>query len=146
MASGLFRITQRAHYGLLLMTELAARYRAGGVLALEEMARSAGLSQGFLEQVAARLKKAGLVAGRRGAGGGYRLARPPRRITVADALEAVEGPLIVFDCVGGPIRCALAGTCANHGLWTRVRKGINDNLRSLTLAEIAGLKHRKKRR
>ena len=59
----------------------------------EQLARSQSIPQNFLENILTELRRAGIVRTRRGADGGYQLARPAAEITVADVLRAVEGPL-----------------------------------------------------
>jgi len=135
----LFKVPQKIHHGLLLTTELAARYAGGRTVSLQEIAATAGISQGFLEQVAFALRRAGIIVGRRGAGGGYRLARDPARLTVADVLVAIEGPISVMDCLGDDRSCVLADHCANRNIWMKVRGLITSALKSTTIAEAAGI-------
>ena len=87
----------RAEYGVRVMVELARRGSDGerGCVSLAEIADGDGLPLAYLEHLAARLRKAGLVESRRGAHGGYLLARPPAEISLGDVLRAVHGT--VFD-------------------------------------------------
>lgn len=87
----LLKVTSKAKLGLKLVSALAA-LKDGEVLSLMEAAREAGASRKFLEQVAGLLRKAGLIKAQRGAAGGYRLNRPASAITVAEVLDAIEGP------------------------------------------------------
>jgi Rrf2 family transcriptional regulator, cysteine metabolism repressor len=135
----LFKVPQKIHHGLLLTTELATRYAEKRTVSLQEIAQTAGISQGFLEQVAFPLRKAGIIAGRRGSGGGYRLAKDPARLTVADVLAAIEGPISVMDCLGDQGLCALSDCCANRNVWMKVRGLITKTLTNMTVAEAAGL-------
>src|SRR2546421_12856757 len=85
----------RAEYGVRVMVELARR-NAGGdpeCVSLTEIADGDGLPLAYLEHLAARLRKAGLVESRRGAHGGYLLARPAEEITMAEGVEVPEGAI-----------------------------------------------------
>ena len=135
----LFSVPKKVHHGLLLVTELAGRYGSGRPLTLEEMAVRTGISQGFLEEVAAVLRSAKIIAGRRGAGGGYELKRDPRRLSVAEVLEAFVGPLAMIECLDGRSECLMADSCANRNVWLKVQNQVAATLRGLTVAEAAGL-------
>jgi len=139
-----FKVPQKIHHGLLLVTELAAIYGSGRTLSLQDVAGTAGISQGFLEQVAQPLRRAGIIVGRRGAGGGYRLAAAPEDLTVADVLVAIEGPLAVIDCLTDKNSCALAVSCANRDVWMKIRSQVLSTLKKLTISEAAGLKRRRR--
>ena len=87
------RITAKADYAVRAAAELAAVEANGVPVKGEVLARSQGIPQNFLENILTELRRAGIVRTRRGADGGYQLARPAAEITVADVLRAVEGPL-----------------------------------------------------
>ena len=87
------RITAKADYAVRAAVELAAAQPDGAPVKGEHLAKSQGIPQNFLENILTELRRAGIVRTRRGADGGYQLARPAREITVADVLRAVEGPL-----------------------------------------------------
>src|SRR5918995_3650434 len=86
------RITAKADYALRAALELAAS-PDGEPIKGERLAESQGIPLQFLEHILLELKHAGLIQARRGARGGYWLARRPEQITVADVIRAVEGPL-----------------------------------------------------
>ncbi len=134
-----FKVPQKIHHGLLLVTELANLYSAGGTATLQEIAGAAGISQGFLEQVARPLRRAGIIVGRRGAGGGYRLGVAPDKLTVADILVAIEGPIAVIDCLADERTCILSETCANRNVWMKIRNQVLGTLKDLSISEAAGL-------
>jgi len=134
----LVKVSSRAHYGLRAMTELARAYGKGPV-ALSEIARTERLSQGYLEQLVAALRRAGLVEATRGAAGGYQLARPPGSISVYEVYRAVEGPIALVECaddgyVAGS--CEREPLCASRGIWRRVRQAIEGVLSATTLADL----------
>jgi Rrf2 family cysteine metabolism transcriptional repressor len=137
------KVSSRAHYGLRAMTELA-RAHGRGPIALSEVARAEHLSQGYLEQLMATLRRAGLVEGTRGASGGYRLARPPAQITVGQIYRALEGPIAPVECADDgyvPGSCDREPSCASRTIWRRVRDSIEQVLDSTTLADLCQEPH-----
>src|SRR5688572_22585354 len=109
----LLKVTRQAELGLLLVSELALH--PGELVSLEAAAKKMGASRKFLEQIAGGLRKARLIEGVRGAAGGYRLVRPAKSITVAEVLNAVEGPMDITACT------AHAHGHADLGIITKVQ-------------------------
>jgi Rrf2 family transcriptional regulator, cysteine metabolism repressor len=140
----------KAEYGVRVMVELARR---GGAqpIALAEIAEHEGLPLAYLEHLVARLRRAGLVESRRGAHGGYLLAREPELITMAEVVEALEGRIAPVECItsapDGTLRCSRESdpehVCTTKILWTRVRGAIVTTLRETTLAELIPTKAKK---
>jgi Rrf2 family protein len=134
----------KAEYGIRVMVELARRTGEEPV-PLAEIAANDGLPLAYLEHLAARLRKAGLVDSRRGSRGGYLLARPAREITMAEVVEALEGSIAPIECISqaadGSIVCSRESgggdhVCPTKLLWTRVRMSIVGTLRETTLADL----------
>jgi Rrf2 family cysteine metabolism transcriptional repressor len=133
----------KAEYGVRVMVELARR---GGdqPVPLAEIADHEGLPLAYLEHLVARLRRAGLVASRRGAHGGYLLARDADQITMAEVVEALEGTIAPIECIssspGGGVVCARETdpdhVCTTKVLWTRVRFAIIHTLAETTLADL----------
>ncbi|MBA3421260.1 MAG: Rrf2 family transcriptional regulator [Thermoleophilaceae bacterium] len=134
----------KAEYGVRVMAHLAARDGAKPV-ALGAIATAEGLPLAYLEHLMARLRRAELVASRRGAHGGYSLARPAEAISMAEVVEALEGDIAPIECISegadGDLVCAREsngdGTCPTKLLWTRVRGSIVTTLREMTLSDLA---------
>jgi Rrf2 family protein len=141
----------KAEYGVRVMVELARR---GGEepVPLTEVADHEGLPLAYLEHLVARLRKAGLIDSRRGARGGYMLARPAPEITMAEVVEALEGSIAPIDCIAssedGGLVCAREADadhiCTTKLLWTRVRFSIVRTLEQTTLADLIPTEQRKK--
>jgi Rrf2 family transcriptional regulator, cysteine metabolism repressor len=139
----------KAEYGVRVLVELAAR---GGTspVPLTEIAEANGLPLAYLEHLVARLRKAGLVESRRGARGGYLLARPPDEITMAEVVEALEGSIAPIECItadpDGRVVCSRETdpdhACPTKLLWTRVRFSIVRTLQDTTLSELVPKKSR----
>jgi Rrf2 family protein len=133
----------RAEYGVRVIVDLARR---GGVepVPLGEIAEEEGLPLAYLEHLVARLRRAGLIESRRGAHGGYLLAREPADITMAEVVEALEGRIAPIECISslpdGTIRCLREADsehiCTTKVLWTRVRASIVQTLQQTTLADL----------
>lgn len=132
------KFSTKAHYGLRLMVGLAQGYD-GGPIALAAIARAEGISLGYLEQLAARLRKAGLVEGTRGVRGGYRLTTPPSQITVGHVLRALEGPIVPVGCVSEDIKsgyCDRERDCRSRRVWQQIYDTLTQVLDSTTLANL----------
>jgi len=136
----------KAEYGVRVMVELARRSdeEGGRPVPLAEIAAHDGLPLAYLEHLVARLRKAGLVDSRRGSRGGYLLARPASKITMAEVVEALEGSIAPIECISeaadGSIVCSRESdrehACPTKLLWTRVRFSIINTLRETTLADL----------
>jgi Rrf2 family protein len=106
-------LSAKTEYGCLAMLELAKEYDSREPLQLRCIAAEHGIPSRFLVQILLQLKGAGLVASTRGAAGGYRLARPPQEITLADVIAVIEGDdrLVSNAARQSPLVRALLGFC-----------------------------------
>ncbi|GAB4260260.1 MAG: Rrf2 family transcriptional regulator [Thermincola ferriacetica] len=117
------KVSTKGHYGVLAMFDLAQHYGEGPV-SLKSIAERQGLSEPYLEQLIAVLRKAGLVKSVRGAQGGYILAREPRDIKVGDIIRVLEGPIAPVECVSqdDPEHCLKFDFCVTKSVWEKVKK------------------------
>lgn len=132
------RLSTKSHYGLLAMVDLAKSY-GRGPLSLTEIARSEDISLGYLEQLVALLKRAGLVESTRGARGGYELAKSPNEVTVGDIVRALEGPIAPVECVSEERTtewCEREAECPSRIVWVKVRDSMAQALDSTSLADL----------
>jgi Rrf2 family protein len=139
LQSTAFHVSTRGEYGMRLMTELARNWGRGTV-SLHAVAEREALPEAYLEQLVATLRKAGLVTGKRGAGGGYTLARDPSGITAGDVVRALEGPIEPQICTaeGEPIlNCVHEPSCGTRLVWLKLQQTIATALDTLTLADLA---------
>jgi Rrf2 family transcriptional regulator, cysteine metabolism repressor len=134
----------KAEYGIRVMAHLAGRNGAEPI-SLGSIADAEGLPLAYLEHLVQRLRKAELVESRRGAHGGYSLARPAEDITMAEIVEALEGEIAPIECISadadGALVCVREGEpghdpCPTKRLWTRVQGSIVRTLNDMTLAEL----------
>ena len=128
------RLNTRSRYAVTAMLDLAL-HEGDGPVALTDIARRQGLSLAFLEQIFARLRKARLVVGARGRGGGYRLCRPPARVAVADVIVAVDRTVDATRC-GGRENCQSEARCLTHDLWADLSLHIQEFLGDVHLGDL----------
>ena len=141
----------KAEYGVRVMAHLAGRSESDGPVSLHAIAEAEGLPQAYLEHLAARLRKAGLVDSRRGAHGGYMLARPAEEITMAEVVEALEGTIAPIECItegaDGALVCSRESdpdhVCPTKLLWTRVRGSVVATLQETRLSDLTPSPRRK---
>lgn len=131
------RLSTKGRYGLKAMLDLAINGQNGHI-ALNSIAERQNISEHYLEQLIAVLRKAGLVESMRGAQGGYILARSPKDITVGDILRTLEGSLAPVDCVveNKEHECSQADYCVTKPIWLKVRDSINKVVDSITLQDL----------
>jgi len=129
------RISSRCEYGLRAMVYLAGQTGEAPV-PLPEIASSEAIPTAFLERIFARLRDGGLVRATRGVSGGYRLAKGPAEISVADVIEAVEGPLCLVGCLPDGGACARSIGCASRQVWRRLDEVITEALTAITLSDL----------
>lgn len=133
------KLTARERYAVRAMAVLAASY-GEGPRPLPEVAAGEGIPFGYLEHIAQRLRRSGLVRSRRGAAGGYELARAPEDITVADVLRAIGEGVIPTDC-GTPGGCHYhdrLDQCLTRPIWQDIQSKVEQSLSGVTLASVAG--------
>lgn len=132
----MIRLSKTADYGILLLAGMARQ--EGDLYTAAELSSSCHLSQPTVAKVLKLLARAGLVESERGAHGGYRLARRPNGISVADAICAVDGPIAVTECVDDtPGLCSVEADCAVRGNWTRINAAVEAALQAVSIAEMA---------
>ncbi|KUO50621.1 MAG: hypothetical protein APF76_08215 [Desulfitibacter sp. BRH_c19] len=132
------KLSTRGEYGLRAMFELAMHY-GGGPIPLKLIAEKQSISEPYLEQLLASLRRAGLVESTRGAQGGYNLAKSPEKTCVGDIIRTLEGSLGPMDCVNEENQdnaCVRAGGCATKMVWEKVRDSVTQVLDSITLADM----------
>jgi len=132
------RLTSKGRYAVMAMADLALHGGAERAVPLQDIARRQEISLSYLEQLFARMRRAGLVSGVRGPGGGYRLARGSETITIAEVIAAVNEPIKATRCDEGSTKSCLgkSGRCIAHGLWQEMGDRIQNFLGSVSLADV----------
>ncbi|PHV72097.1 Rrf2 family transcriptional regulator [Sporanaerobium hydrogeniformans] len=131
------KLSTKGRYGLQAMVDLAV-YSKEKHVSLKSISERLSLSENYLEQLIALLKKNGLVSSVRGAQGGYFLAKPPEEITIGEILRALEGSLAPTDCTceSNTVHCALNGKCVTRSVWEKIRDSINKVVDNITLKQL----------
>ena len=130
------RLTHLADYAVVIMTA-AARREAGARLSASELAQDTGVPLPTTQKLMGRLAAEGLLTSVRGAAGGFALARPAGEITLADIVEAVEGPIAMTVCSEGRTDCALDAHCMVKPHMGVVGKASRGALGAVSLTELA---------
>ncbi len=132
-------ISQKCQYGLRAIFELARRGGGGGEpVSVAEIARVQAIPPRFLEIILGQLKQAGYVVSRRGARGGYLLARDPAEITVGEVIRAIQGEIGPVHCQveSSGWECPLSGNCIFFPMWERARAALSDVFDDTTFANL----------
>ena len=129
------KLSTKGRYGLRAAVALAM-YAKDEPVSISTIAAREELSESYLEQLFAKLKKAGLVHSIRGTNGGYQLSRPAEDISVGDVLRALEGNMVIVDCPDSESQCAKHGSCVTKYVWKRINNSINDTMDAITLEEL----------
>lgn len=135
----MLRISKLTDYGIVLLAHFAQEAQAGreSTHNAREMAEATELPLPAVSKMLKSLAAAELLESLRGARGGYRLARDPRQVTVAEILEALEGPIALMDCAAGPGHCEQESSCGVREPWQRINRAVHETLARVTLAELA---------
>jgi Rrf2 family cysteine metabolism transcriptional repressor len=131
------KLSTKGRYGLKAMLDLAVHNTEGQVV-LKSIAERQGISENYLEQLFAVLKRSKLVKSIRGSQGGYTLGDSPDKITVGNILRALEGSLAPVDCVAEEhsVACERYDYCVTKGIWMKIRDSINAVVDSTTLQDL----------
>jgi Rrf2 family iron-sulfur cluster assembly transcriptional regulator len=128
------RLTTKGRYAVTAMLDLAL-HGGDGPVTLADIATRQAISQSYLEQLFARLKRAGLVVSLRGPGGGYALAKAPREVSVSDIVSGVGEGIDATRC-GGTGDCQDGLVCLTHELWMDLSERIDEFLSDISLADL----------
>ena len=127
------RLSTKGRYGVTAMMDLAIHDNAGPVT-LADISQCQGISLSYLEQLFSKLRKGGLVEGVRGPGGGYRLSRPAKEISIAEIIAAVDEKVDITNCEQKG-DCQDGNKCLTHELWLELSHRLYDFLEGISLAQ-----------
>lgn len=136
------KVAKKTEYGLRAMVAIALTAGQDHPTPLREVAESEGIPEPFLDQIVAKLRKAGFVKSVRGVNGGYTLSRPPEDISVGALVRLLEGSLAPIGCVseefiGSPGDfCERYQNCHTRNVWLRVMDAITQALDAISLADV----------
>lgn len=131
------RLSSMADYAVVTMSA-AARHCGFAQINAAQLAAETGLPAPTVQKLVSKLTAAGLLRTARGVGGGLKLARPAAAISLADIIEAVEGPIALTPCVEqGRHDCGLEGTCSVRPHWGLVNETMRGALAGVPLTRLA---------
>ena len=130
----MLRVSKLTDYATVVMTCLAGV--GDGVMSAQALAERARLEVPTVSKLLKQLAQAGLVASSRGINGGYRLARAPERISIADVVIAMEGPIGMTECSAHAGLCGHEPHCGVRVNWQRINQAISGALANVTLADM----------
>lgn len=131
------KVSLRSTYGIMAAVDLALQAGSAPIQA-KSIARRQGIPARFLEQVLHAMKKAGLVSSLRGAQGGYVLSKKPSEVSVAEILEALEGPFLRTADVNGRLQHTAKSEALLAKVWDRLHEAERHLLEGITIEELAG--------
>ena len=130
------KLSTKGRYGLRALIDLA-QYSEQEAVSISSIAQRQNISESYLEQLVAKLRKAGLVKSIRGAQGGYRLARPASSISVGDILRALEGNLEAVECNAHTQEgCDGSDLCVTKYVWQRINESIARTVDEMMLDQL----------
>lgn len=132
------RLSAQTDYAVVMLSAAARHCGVSGRLNATLLAEETGLPLPTVQKLVSRLSSAGLIESARGTGGGFRLARPPATITLADIVEAIEGPIALTQCVDTAKQdCCIDQTCRVKPHWNQVNGAVRGALAGVTLASLS---------
>lgn len=133
------RITSKGRYAVRALVDIALS--RGAPVSRRELAARQGIPPDYLAQILQPLRAAGFVAGVKGPGGGYALARDASEIRVGDVLRATEGPIALSDCTveDAAIKCEFLETCKSRLFWEGLARVIAEYADGWTIADLCDL-------
>lgn len=138
------KLSTKGRYGTRAMVDIALYYGQGPIL-LKDIAKRQNISEKYLEHIITSLKIAGLVKSIRGAHGGYILAKDPVQIRLSQIIKALEGSIAPVECVDDPDLCSRAKTCVTRDVWIKIKKSMDEILKSISLKELVERQKKRQR-
>jgi Rrf2 family protein len=130
------RVSAKSDYALRALIELASRAE-GSPVSAEELGRLQEIPHGFLQAILADLRRAGVVMSQRGQSGGWRMARDPETVSVADVIRAVDGPLVsVYGLRPEAVSYNESAQVLQH-VWIAARSSLRDVFEQVTIRSLA---------
>ncbi|MBU6206481.1 MAG: SUF system Fe-S cluster assembly regulator [Alphaproteobacteria bacterium] len=131
------RLSSLTDYAVVLLAA-AARHCGGSRVNAADLAEETGLPLPTVHKLVSKLSAAGLLRSVRGSGGGFRLARPAAAITLADIIEAIEGPIALTACIEtGQHDCGHEGVCKVQPHWSAVNGAVRGALAGVSLTSLS---------
>lgn len=129
------QITRQADYAvraMIYLAQLGTDHRA----ATSQIAQEKQIPPSFLAKIVSQLSVAGLLQTSRGAHGGVSLAKPPDEISLLDVVEAIDGPILLNECVGDHNACTFGDTCQMKPVWCDAQEELVQHLKRTTFGKL----------
>jgi Rrf2 family protein len=133
----MLRFSKKSDYALIAMKHLAMRQDSGDSSSAREISEAYAIPLELLAKILQRLARARLLVSVQGTRGGYRLARPAADFSVADVIQAVDGPVTVTACSPDDHACEQYGTCSIRDPLWKIKSRILETLSTVSVAELA---------
>jgi Rrf2 family cysteine metabolism transcriptional repressor len=132
------RLSTKGEYASRAMLELALHF-GEAPLHIRDISKAQDIPERFLEQILLQIKRAGFLKSRKGPNGGYVLAKAPDKISVAEIIRVMDGPLAPIDCVSVTAHavCPRENYCGLRWLWKKNRDAIAEILEGTSFADVA---------
>lgn len=134
--STVIRISKLTDYGIVLLTYLA-RDPQRPTLTARDLAQDSGLPLPTVGKLLKALSRGSFLESERGINGGYRLAKEPAKITIAEIIALLEGPISLTECAGSHEVCELEHACPARSNWRKINDVVRKALSGLTLADMS---------
>lgn len=131
----MLQLTRDGEYAVRAVLYLASQPE-GKVSLVNEISEAQDVPRSYLSKIMQHLTKAGLVRSRRGAKGGFILARPANEITLRETIEAIEGPIHLNVCLIKKGECSRDEVCPVHPIWKEAQRKLFEVLESKNMAEL----------
>jgi len=129
------KLSARSRYAARLLLELAM-HKTDTPVSTPLLSENTGITVQFIEQIIRPLKKAGMVTSVRGAAGGHMLTKSPTQITLGQIVRATEGAINIATCLDCDDECDRSTDCLTRSAWERASRAMEQELDSITLAEL----------
>jgi len=134
------KFSKKTQYGLRAMVYLANPRLKDKICPLKKVSKDEEIPFDFLEKIFAELEKAGLIKAKKGAKGGYFLAKKPQKIRIGKIIRILEGTIAPVFCIAKEkdkrFLCPRRRICLTKNLWLKIQKTLNSTLNSITLADL----------
>lgn len=132
------RLSTKGRYGVKAVFDLALNSNSEKSVTLKSIAERQGISEPYLEQLMASLRKAGIVKSIRGSQGGYLLSNEPDKITVGDVIRTLEGEMSPTECVDETthINCTESACCVTRIVWQKIKDSVDQVIDSITIQDM----------
>jgi len=130
------RLTKAVEYGIRALLYLVQQPPDKACL-ISEISRAQGIPEKFLAKIMQSLAREGIVKSYRGVKGGFSLARAPEDVTLKDAVECLDGPLVLFECLSATNQCKRSRACNVRTVWMEAQEKLLETFEKATLKTLS---------